>query len=200
MAAFSTVRMREPERTIVLGSNWYNQHHTFGTLRVPDDKHGILTFHHYLPMLVTHYTASRWAIGGTHHGPIHYPGKPIVEEDLAGVGNEFLRHLGEWNRRLDRDVMAADLEQPLAVRARTGLPLYCGEFGCYERTPDPLRLAWFRDILVVFRECGIAWANWDYNGAFGIVTSDGQPMAIAPILAGGPQKSVSPQEEDHDCR
>jgi len=80
--------------------------------------------------------------------------------------------------------MAADLEQPLAVRARTGLPLYCGEFGCYERTPDRLRLAWFHDILAVFEELGIAWASWDYKGVFGIVTRDGRQTAIAPVLAG----------------
>ena len=182
MAAFSTIRGLEPERTIVLGSNWYNQHHTFSKLRVPDDSHCILTFHYYLPMFITHYTAQWWAIGGTYQGPIHYPGKPIAEEDLAGMDADFLRHMGEWNRRYGRDVMAADLEQPLAVRARTGLPLYCGEFGCYERTPDPLRLAWFRDILAVFEEHDIAWANWDYKGAFGIVTRDGRPTAIAPVL------------------
>ena len=184
MAAFSAIRRLEPARTIVLGSNWYNQHHTFDQLRVPDDPHCILTFHYYLPMFVTHYTAPWWAIGSAYHGPIHYPGKPIAEEDLAGMHTDLLRHMGEWNRRYGRDVMAADLAQPLAVRARTGLPLYCGEFGCYERTPDPLRLAWFRDILAVFAEHHIAWANWDYKGAFGIVTPDGQPTAIASVLTG----------------
>lgn len=135
-------------------------------------------------MLVTRYTAGWWAVGRTYRGPIHYSGKPIAEEDLAGMGEEFLRHMGEWNRRYGRDVMAADLEQPLAVRARTGLPLYCGEFGCCERTLDPLLLAWFGDVLAVFEEHGIAWANWDYKWVFGIVTRDGQPTAIAPVLAG----------------
>jgi endoglucanase len=184
LAAFSTVRRLEPQRTIVLGSNWYNQHHTFNRLRIPGDKCCILTFHYYLPMFITHYTAGWWSVGGTYRGPIHYPGKPIAEEDLAGMGAEFLRHMGEWNRRYGRDVMAADLEQPLAVQARTGLPLYCGEFGCYERTPDPLRLAWFRDILAVFAAHDIAWANWDYKGVFGIVTQDGRPTAIASALTG----------------
>ena len=43
--------------------------------------------------------------------------------------------------------MVTDLAQPLAVRERTGLPLYCGEFGRYERTPQAIRLAWYRDMI-----------------------------------------------------
>jgi hypothetical protein len=36
--------------------------------------------------------------------------------------------------------MVADLAQPLAVRERIGLALHCGEFGCYEKTPQAIRL------------------------------------------------------------
>ena len=82
MTAYSAIRGREPERMIVVGSNWFNQHQTFLKLRVPEDDDTILTFHYYLPMFVTHYTASWWAVGGAYRGPIHYPGAPIAEEDL----------------------------------------------------------------------------------------------------------------------
>lgn len=191
MAAYHAIREREPERTIVLGSNWFNQHHTFRMLRVPDDDDTILTFHYYLPMFVTHYKASWWAGGGTYSGPIHYPGSPIAEEDLVKLDPEFRRQIEEndWNRPFTRGTIVEDLAQPIAVREETGLPLYCGEFGCYDRTPDALRVAWFQDILSVFDEYDIAWANWDYKGAFGIVDHAGKKTAIADVLLRDPASS-----------
>ena len=182
MAAFAAVREREPERTIVLGSNRWNQHHTFGQLRVPDDRHILLTYHYYFPMLITHHQARWWHEGGAYAGPIHYPGTPIAPEDLEGLDEAFLERVGEWNVPFDRSQMVADLAQPLAVRARTGLPLYCGEFGCYEKTPQAIRLAWYHDIMQTFKEHDIAWANWDYKGLFGIVTVDGRDTGIAGVL------------------
>jgi endoglucanase len=183
LAGYNAVRATEPARTIVLGSNWFNQHHTFLKLAVPpDDPNMILTFHYYFPMFITHYTAPWWAIGGTYNGPVHYPGQPIADKDLASLSAELLARMDEWNQPFDRSTIVADLAQPFAVRERTGLPLYCGEFGCFDRTPDPLRIAWFEDILSVFAEYDIAWANWDYKGSFGIVDHAGNPTAIAPVL------------------
>jgi endoglucanase len=77
--------------------------------------------------------------------------------------------------------MVADLAQPLAAAKRTGLPLYCGEFGVFIMTPQPARLAWYRDIASVFREYGIGWANWDYKGGFALV-QDGKSTGIAEVL------------------
>jgi endoglucanase len=183
MAAFAALRGREPERTIVLGSNWFNQYHTFERLTVPDDQNLVLTYHYYSPMLITHHQA-RWWDGGVYAGPIHYPGTPIAAQDLEGLDESFLEHAGEWNAPFDRSRMVTDLAQPLAVRERTGLPLYCGEFGCYEKTPQAIRLAWYHDIIQTFKEHDIAWANWDYKGSFGIVTADGQDTGIAEVLLG----------------
>ena len=184
MSAYQAIRDREPERTIVLGSNWFNQHHTFLRLRVPEDDDTLLTFHYYYPMFVTHYTARWWAIGGSYTGPIHYPGKPIAEADLEAMEPELRRAVeeGDWNRPFGREAIVEDLQQPLIVKERTGLPLYCGEFGCFDRTPNALRVAWFRDILSVFDEYDIAWANWDYKGSFGIVDRNGDKTAIADVL------------------
>jgi endoglucanase len=181
--AFGAVRELEPERTIVLGSNWFNQHHTFEQLAVPDDEHCILTFHYYYPMLVTHYKAPWWD-GGVYAGPIQYPGPPIPPDATAGLDGIVLQHLDEWNRPYDRAQMVADFAEPIAVRERTGLPLYCGEFGVYDRTPQSIRLAWYRDIIQAFDEYDIAWANWDYKGSFGVVAVDGRDTGIAAALLG----------------
>jgi endoglucanase len=52
------IRAREPERTLVIGSNLWQGVGTFKYLKVPgNDKNLILSFHYYNPMIVTHYRA-----------------------------------------------------------------------------------------------------------------------------------------------
>lgn len=184
MAAYQAIRDQEPERTIILGSNWMNQYHTFHDLRVPEDDDTILSFHYYSPMFITHYTARWWATGGAYDGPIHYPGRPLAEADLAALDPEFRVTVEKenWNRSFGRAAMVEDLTEPLSVSQETGLPLHCGEFGCYDQTPTPLRVAWYRDILSVFGEHNIAWSNWDYKGSFGLLDQTGTPTPIADVL------------------
>lgn len=183
--AFKAIRESEPTRTIVLGSNRWNSAATFDRLRIPDDPETILTFHYYRPMLITHYRASWWAQGRDYAGAVQYPGRPIAQENLPDVPEPLREHLDELNQPYDRRRMVADLAQPLAASRRTGLPLYCGEFGAIHLTPTPTRIAWYRDIISVLADHGIAWANWNYKGGFGLIDSEGHSTGIAEILLGG---------------
>jgi len=184
MVAFGAVRETEPWRTVILGSNRWNSALTFDELRVPDDRCTILTFHFYLPMLVTHHRAHWCWEGQLYDGPIRYPGAPIHSGDLARVEEPARGRLAEVNRPYDRAAMIEDFSKPLAVSRRTGLPLYCGEFGVIHLTPEPARLAWYRDVIAAFNECGIGWANWDYKGDFGLVDGQGQSTGIAEVILG----------------
>ena len=181
-APYDALRSLEPERTIVLGSNWFNAYRTFSALEIPEDPNLILTFHYYEPMFITHYTA-RWWRGGSYSGPIRYPGRPIPEsqhialERLKADGDE------EQNREFSAGVMKADMMIPFRVARERALPLYCGEFGCYENTPEDIREAWYRDIIAVFDELGIAWANRDYRGSFGLL-KEGRETPVLEWLLG----------------
>ena len=188
MIAFQALRELEPERTILLGSNKWNNIFTFKDLTVPEDKNLLLSFHYYLPMFITHYKA-QWAVQGKmYDGPIQYPGSPIPKEHLGEVRPpEAMRLLTdlnfeEENKPYNRDVMLADLSQILAVSKRTGNPLYCGEFGVIKLAPLPVRQAWYRDIISVFNEHQIGWANWDYKGMFGLVDGEGKSTEIAEAM------------------
>jgi endoglucanase len=182
LAGFQAIRQREPGRTVVLGSNYFNQTHTFDVLEVPDDPHLILTFHYYRPMLITHYKATWWE-GGFWGGPVHYPGRPIAEEDLRYLNPDFLAHTPQWSNEVwNCERIEQDLELPLSVARRTGHSLYCGEWGAYHATPLPLRLAWYRDMISIFKKNNIAWANWDYCGGFAPVVRDGEPSEIVETL------------------
>jgi endoglucanase len=183
-AGFRAIRQNEPQRAILLGSNTWNQTHTFSALDIPQDDNLILTFHYYRPMLITHYQAAWWE-GGFWAGPVHYPGQPISREDLRFLNPDFLSRVPQWSNEIwNRERIREDLQLPLQVAHRTGCPLYCGEWGAYHRTPQPQRLAWYRDMISLFAENSISWANWDYKGGFAPVMQNGVATEIVPLILG----------------
>jgi aryl-phospho-beta-D-glucosidase BglC (GH1 family) len=52
-----------------------------------------------------------------------------------------------------------------------GIGVMVGEFGCYNRTPHPVVLAWMEDCLKNWQEAGFGWALWNFRGSFGILDS-----------------------------
>lgn len=197
MLAFRAIRALEPERVIVLGSNHWNSVFTFDALTLPDDPNTVLTFHFYHPMFITHHRAE-WSLEGRmYDGPVQYPGHPVAPENLGLVrppeAHRLLApKLADLNRYYDRSSMVRDFAQPLAASRKSGLPLYCGEFGVIDCVPMDVRSAWYRDIISVFGEFGIGWANWDYKGQFGIVGYKGAGTGIAEVLlASSREKSAT---------
>ena len=183
--AYNAIRALEKERVIVYGSNLWDSVDQYEFLDVPErDPNIYLTFHYYLPMGLTHYRAGWMPEMRAYTGPIQYPGQPIPQAEFDKLPPEFQRAIASRNTYSSKERMAADLLWPLAVSARTGLPLYCGEFGAIAHTPDNLRRAWIRDLRDVFEERGIAWANWDFKFEFGIFTPDLKPTAIHGGLFG----------------
>jgi len=46
-----------------------------------------------------------------------------------------------------------------------------GEWGSYDKTPHDVVLRWMEDNLNNFKEAGLGWALWNFNGSFGILNS-----------------------------
>jgi len=171
-AALQYLRSAEPERVVVIGANGSQVAGNLPFLAVPGgDENIILSFHTYSPMLLTHHQA-HWTPIKSYAGSVRYPG-PVVDratyDELMknpdpGFTNLVVGSAGNWD--------AARLRQecePAVRRARElGLQLYCGEFGCLPSAPRDGRLAYYRDIVGVFEAEGIAWANWEYKGDFGL--------------------------------
>jgi endoglucanase len=64
--AVRAVREREPQRTLVIGSNRWQSADTFDRLRLPEgDRNVLLSFHFYTPMPLTHYGAGWTKVGST---------------------------------------------------------------------------------------------------------------------------------------
>jgi len=181
---YSAVRENEPARVIVLGSNRWQSTDTFDVLRVPEnDPNIILSFHFYTPMVLTHYRAS-WTEVGEYTGPVGYPGQIIEEENLAGLPEDLADELSRHNGYFDLDRLELYLAKPLAKARETGLPLYCGEWGCLPTIAENDRLQWYSDVRTMLEKHNIAWAHWDYKGGFGIYdTQTEQPVtALINVL------------------
>lgn len=171
--AHAALRQLEPNRVIVIGSNLWQLPHTMPLLKVPaGDRNIILSTHSYSPLLLTHYTAD-WVPTKTYTGGVHYPGpvvpratydKLMAQFGPAGQGDLVANAKDDWGPARFAQEFA-----PAITRARElGLQLYCGEFGCLPTVPRADRLAYYRDFIATLEQNGMAWANWEYKGDFGL--------------------------------
>ncbi len=164
------LREREPQRTLVIGSNMWQSYGTIKYLKVPEnDKNIILSFHYYNPMILTHYGAW-WTPIGKYTGKVNYPGVLVSKEDYDAASdsvkavideNKFTTE--EWN--IDR--IRADFKDAIEAAKKYNLQLFCGEWGVYEPVDRELAYKWTKDMLTVFDEFNIAWTTWCYDADFG---------------------------------
>jgi len=171
-----SIRQWEPERTIVIGSNRWQSANTFDKLRIPkNDRNILLSFHFYEPFFLTHYQAS-WTNLKDFKGDVNYPGQIVLHSNLP-----------EHQRVYNRDTLLKMMQKPLHLADSLKLPLYCGEFGVIDKAPRQSKLAWYRDMVSIFEEKGIAYANWNYKaGSFGIVDVALKPdLPMVKILTQG---------------
>ena len=164
------LREREPQRTLVIGSNMWQSYGTIKYLKVPEnDKNIILSFHYYNPMILTHYGAW-WTPIGKYTGKVNYPGVLVSKEDydnasdsVTAVIDENKFTTEEWN--IDR--IRADFKDAIEAAKKYNLQLFCGEWGVYEPVDRELAYKWTKDMLTVFDEFNIAWTTWCYDADFG---------------------------------
>ncbi len=163
-----TIRELEPERTVVVGSNRWQSYNTVKDLKVPEnDPNIIISFHYYDPFLLTHYKGS-WTHVKDITVPVHYPGQLIADADLAAAGNLA----GAGKEVYNIDVIEGHFKQVIDAAKKYNLPLYCGEYGCINDAPQPDKIRWYKDLHTLFERHGIARANWDYKGGFGILRNN----------------------------
>jgi endoglucanase len=80
------------------------------------------------------------------------------------------------------------MRKPMQLADSLKLPLYCGEFGIIDKSPRDPMLAWYTDMVSIFNQYNIGYANWNYkSGSFGIVDMDIKPdKAVVKILTSKP--------------
>jgi endoglucanase len=170
-----SIRKWEPQRVLVIGSNLWQSAATFDKLRVPaNDTNIVLSFHFYEPMVLTHYQAG-WTEFKDFKGDVNYPGQIVLNTTDP-----------RFQKVYNRDTLLKMMQKPIHLADSLRLPLYCGEFGVFKEFFPAAKLAWYTDMVSIFNEYHIAYANWNYKSdAFGIVDENMKPLVpIIKILTG----------------
>ena len=162
------LREREPQRTLVIGSNMWQGYETMKYLKVPEgDKNIILSFHYYNPMILTHYGAW-WTPIGKYKGKVNYPGILVSKEDYEAAPDSLKKELEPYlTQKWDIEKIRADFKDAIEAAKKYDLQLFCGEWGVYEPVDRELAYKWTKDMLQVFDENNIAWTTWCYDADFG---------------------------------
>ena len=77
-------------------------------------------------------------------------------------GGEEIRD-GAW--------LKSEYVDPWIAQMENGGGVMVGEFGVYNKTPHDVALRWMEDYLKIWKEAGMGWAMWNFDGAIGIINS-----------------------------
>ncbi len=172
----SAVRVKEPLRTAVIGSNMWQIPSTFPYLKLPEnDTNLILSFHFYTPTALTHHMAP-WTDVAEYTGPVNYPGWIIDTANYSQLSEKTVASLRRYaNGYFDKAELEKVMMPAIEFAKEKKLPLYCGEFGIYPTIPEDISLRWYTDMCSIFNTHGIAYSHWTYKGDFPIVNEKREP-------------------------
>jgi endoglucanase len=140
------IREIDPERLIIIDGFKFKPSFTLLDLKVAQSTRG------YIPVELTHYKAT-WLGDNSNWQIPNWPLNSIKEGKI--LYEEFLEERAKkWK----------DLEQK-------GIGILVGEWGCYNKTPHDVALAWMEDNLKIWENAGWGWALWCFRGSFGILDS-----------------------------
>lgn len=71
----------------------------------------------------------------------------------------------------ERDRVLEDALEPWLRFRQEGGQFMAGEWGCYNRVPHPVMLAWASDLLRLWKSHDVGWALWNLRGPFGPLDS-----------------------------
>ena len=109
----------------------------------------------YQPKAVSHYTAT-W-VPNDEFETFNPPTWPLKDD-----------HGQLW----DRAYLQKEYVDLYKVITEKGVQVHVGEWGCFNKTPHDVALAWMKDCLSVWKQAG--WGNslWNLRGSFGVMDSE----------------------------
>lgn len=177
----SFIRKTEQNRVLFVGTNRGNQLWTLKFLKLPQDKHLVITIHYYYPFLFTHYHPNE-AKASNFSGKVHYPGKTIDDEDFRNLPETLKKEYSQYRDVYDKKRIYADFKPAFDFSKKHGIPLNIGEFGCRRFSAPEDRLQWFKDVTSILKENNASYTLWGLGGSgFGIKINGqlDQPMLDA---------------------
>ncbi len=153
--ALAAVRETNPARVVLIGPDDWNHPRGLARLRLPADRHLIVTIHSYDPFDFTHQGVP-WR-------------QPVLPK---GVG---------CCNGAQRQTLREALDTATAWSRAQGVPLHLGEFGAYREAPMPARAAYARLVREEAEARGIGWAWWEFASDFSPVWENEKGQWVEPI-------------------
>lgn len=142
------IRAARADRTIIAdGLNW-------GQFVLPElkDLGLVQSTRGYNPNTITHYKAS-WVEGADAYPeptwPVERKGRVVYDR------SNLEKFYAPWAR----------------LQAE-GVPVHCGECGCFNKTPHDVFIRWFGDLMDILQGHNIGFALWEFRGSFGVLDSE----------------------------
>lgn len=159
--AINAIRVKEANRTIVVGVATTNSAVKYDELKLPSTHQILLTYHYYGPFLFTAYGLQS-TTGGRQDIPIQYPGQLVPNEWISALPTNWQ---STGKRFYDKSVLAESLMKGANTAKRLNVPVFVGEFGTLNTAPEPSRTNWYRDVVQILNENNIPYTSFDYKGA-----------------------------------
>lgn len=166
-----TIREFCPTITILLGGVDYNSVNSIKLLEKPLDENIVYNFHCYEPLIFTHQNA-HWVKNMIPNYHTTYP-KTLEEyqEDTKNTGLFYPSPLFDPKiKKMGKEFFEQLFEEAIRIATERNVPLYCGEFGVIDQAPLKDTLAWYQDIVSIFKKYNIGSAIWNYKQMdFGLI-------------------------------
>ena len=177
--AINAIRAREPDRTIVVGICTTNGSVRYSELTLPSNHQILLTYHFYGPFLLTAY-GMQSTTGGRIDIPIQYPGQLVPNEWISQLPAAW-QSTGQ--RYYDRSTLeSGELASGMAAAKRLNVPVFVGEFGTLNTTPEPSRSNWYKDVVYILNKNNIPYTSFDYKGAGYSVVNENRTLRYSGII------------------
>lgn len=136
------VRVTNPTRPVVIGGEMWSGVATLNTLPLPRDAYIVATVHSYDPFNFTHQGAT-WVS----------PTPPL--------GTTF-------GSQADLDYLANNVQTVRNFTARTGVPVFLGEYGAIDGISMPERATYYRTMRQAYTAAQVDACAWGYTNSFAV--------------------------------
>jgi hypothetical protein len=154
--ALKIIRVKNPNRPVLMGTALYGGLAGLGPLRVPTDGNVIVSVHYYNPFNFTHQGAE-W-----------------VQNSSPWLGTT-------WDdTEIERQVVKDDFETLVQFGKNNNVPVHLGEFGAYSKADIKSRERWTTFIARYLESLDIPWTYWEWSAGFGVWDPDRNSL-VSPI-------------------
>lgn len=139
-AAFAKIRESNPTRMLIVGGDNWSSIRSLTSIPKIDDPNQVYTFHYYDPFFFTHQKAS-WT--------------NLKDSDVV-----------YWGSAEDREELAKAATYAKQFQEESGIPVFLGEVGAYEKAPYDDVVEYTRETRQAFENAGISWCVWSFTATF----------------------------------